>query len=202
MTLYREWRVAPWLPTGTAGPWTIERFTVSQAASARDRVMAAIHGSARYCPAGTYTRLMDSRTLFPDPIMSDTDDEVRDHLAPYLTAHGSVLIHGLGLGMFASMCLRKAGVTDVTVVEKDAAVIGLVFPHLNALTRRAKLTVIHDDAFTWQPPKGARWNVVWHDVWSTLCGDNLPQMHQLHRRFARRADWQGSWSRALIERMA
>jgi hypothetical protein len=29
--------------------------------------------------------------------------------------------------------------------------------------------------------------------------DNLEDMHKLHRRFGRRADWQGSWGRSFLE---
>lgn len=57
------------------------------------------------------------------------------------------------------------------------------------------LTIRLGDCFTWKPEKGARWDVVWHDVWDNICTDNLPEMTKLHRRFGRRCDWQGSWCR-------
>jgi len=72
----------------------------------------------------------------------------------------------------------------------------------NAIAKQATLVIKLDDCFTWKPPKGERWNVVWHDVWDTICTDNLPEMSKMHRRFGRRCDWQGSWcrERLLFER--
>jgi hypothetical protein len=62
-----------------------------------------------------------------------------------------------------------------------------------------RLTIHHGDALTYKWPVGTRWTVAWHDIWDTICEDNLPDMNRLHRRFGRRVDWQGSWCRDLIE---
>lgn len=42
--------------------------------------------------------------------------------------------------------------------------------------------------------------MVWHDVWDYIDANNLTQMHALHRKYGRRADWQGSWCRDQCER--
>jgi spermidine synthase len=132
--------------------------------------------------------------------MSDTPAECHDHWEPYCEARlrgGHVLIHGLGLGMLLNRILRDTECA-VTVVEKSADVIQLVAGHYTE--RHAdRLTIVEGDALTWQPPRDVRYTVVWHDIWDNICADNLPDMHRLHRRFGRRCDWQGSWSRAILE---
>jgi len=129
--------------------------------------------------------------------MSDTPDEIHDHSAAIHKATGRCLINGLGLGVVARAMLMKSDVEHVTVIEKSADVIDLISPHL---PHADKLTIVHADCFEFQPRKGSRWNVVWHDIWDDLCEDNLPEMHRLHRKYGRRCDWQSSWGRTYIER--
>lgn len=128
-------------------------------------------------------------------IMSDTPDELRDFQMAVLRAKGHILINGLGLGCVVTACLRKPEVETATVIEIDSDVIALVGSHFTD----DRLTIINADAFQYQPPKGQRYQMVWHDIWDSICSDNLPQMHRLHRKYGRRADWQGSWSRELCE---
>jgi hypothetical protein len=73
-------------------------------------------------------------------------------------------------------------------------VIDLVAPHI----ADPRLTVICASAYDWQPPKGVRYNAVWHDIWDNLCTDNLVEMARLHRKYARRCDWQGSWGKEIL----
>ena len=87
----------------------------------------------------------------------------------------------------------------VTVVEVNQDVIDLVGPHYSALYGAHHVEIVHGDALTYQPPKKVRYGAVWHDIWANICPDNLPEMHKLHRRYGRRSDWQGSWSRHLCE---
>lgn len=198
MSTYDKYKVASWLPTGAAGDWTISRFTVTPKDEELGRLHAAVSRSSfgRFTPAGDYTWLKHRGHT----IMSDTPDEISDHLGAIHRARGRVLIHGLGLGMVAAAVLRKPEVAHVTVVEIDADVIQLVSPHLTTAFG-ARLDVVHADALTWKPPRGAAWDVAWHDIWPNICEDNLDEMKKLHRRFGRRAAWQGSWSRELIEEM-
>ncbi len=182
------------VPEGESGDWCVEKFEVSEQDAKRERLRAMM-GSGRGVPAGHYTRLMRGRQL----VMSDTPDEIHDHLESWFQAKangGSVLIHGLGLGMIAIAIAELDNVTDVTVIERSADVIKLVGPMLE---RFSKVTIVHADAYTWQPPKGHRYQVVWHDIWDDLCTDNLPEMTTLHRRYGRRCDWQGSWGKHFLE---
>lgn len=203
---YHKYRVD--LPLGKSGDVELRSFTVSEADSRRDALYSIMAGSGRFCPPGTYTALHRNGALW----MSDTPDEVRDHIFAIAEARkrgGVVLMSGLGLGMAAAAMLRditdqvarrfETPVERVIVVEIDADVIKLVGEPLEDRFG-SRLEIIEDDIFKWKPPAGLRFSVVWHDIWPTLSTDNLAEMGTLHRRFARRADWQGSWGRELLKR--
>lgn len=179
------------VPEGRSGAWSVERFTVNPDQSRFDAIRALTRGSRRYVRPGTYTRLMRGAQV----VMSDTPDEMSDHIEPVRRATGSVLINGLGLGMVLNAVL-KASITDVTVVEKSEDVIRLVAQHY---TTDPRVTIVCADALEFQPPKGKRYDVVWHDIWDNICSDNLDEMITLHRKYGRRAAWQGSWCRAECE---
>jgi len=188
-----------WLPAGEQGNWKIDKFTVSETDSTFTMVSFMKHGRGHVRP-GTYTSLVRvKKSAFTMPMMSDTHDEIKDHLGFIYRATGDVLIHGLGIGMCALAVARKPEVKKVLVIENSPDVIKLVAEHLQAQHCGKKIEVREADAFTWKPAKGERWNTVWHDVWPTLCADNLPEMAKLHRRFGRRCDWQGSWGKERIQ---
>jgi hypothetical protein len=164
------------VPEGRRGPWSVERF--------RSKTKRLGWGPS----ARTFTRLVHAdHGVF----MSDTPEEMRDHREAARRAHGSCLITGLGLGMILAAALRKPDLTDVTVVEFDADVIALVGPTYDADPR---LTIVHADAFTYQPPPGRRYAMVWHDIWDRPSATNLASMATLMRKFAPIADWQGCWA--------
>lgn len=172
------------IPEGTDGEFSVERFTVSEFESR----MSMIHDGRRGVFPGEYTRLKWRDETY----MSDTPAELYDHLEFVRTAHGKVLIHGLGLGVCLAAILRNPLIYSVTVVEKAPEVIRLVGRHLSD----DRLTIIEGDAFTWKFPKDARWDVAWHDIWLYICTDNLAEMTKLKRRFARRVGWQKCWAEA------
>ena len=177
------------IPVGTAGPWTIDKFTVGREPTIHNlRLMRDGRGVA----PGEYTRLRHAQR---GVVMSDTTAEKRDHYAFVRAAYGHVLINGLGIGMCLNACLQKANVEQITVVEIDPDIIGLVGPHYTD----PRVNIVHASAFDFKPPKGVRFGAVWHDIWDSICEDNLPEMHRLHRRYGRLTDWQGSWGRDTIE---
>lgn len=182
------------LPEGQIGKWKVEKFTVTPEDEELERMRAFSNGG-RFVRAGTYTQLMRGETL----VMSDTPDEIRDHREPIYKAVGHCLVNGLGLGVVVNAMLKRQQVEHVTVIEIAPEVIQLVGQHYLAIYGD-RLQIICSDALTWTPPKGTRYNVVWHDIWDTICADNLPEMHKLHRRYGRYADWQGSWCRWRCER--
>lgn len=187
------------VPEGCRGPWQIERFTISEEAaeSYNLRLLWQHEGHRRVRP-GAYTRLVQ-RGAF-DPMMSDTPSEIRgcwpvfDALEKF---GGRVLLNGLGLGMVVKAALLLRSVEQVDVVEIDPDVIALVGPHYTTDPR----VVIHEgDALNFQWPRGTRWNVAWHDIWPTICGDNTATMGTLNRRYARRTVWQGAWEQTECQR--
>lgn len=185
----REYQVQDFLPEGQAGDYRIERFEVT------GKEWQGF--TPRHVPAGTYTRLMRGNTV----VMSDTPDEWRDHCGFVAVAEGRVLVAGLGIGMVVRALLRKPEVTHVTVVELSPEVIGLTAPHLKALYGD-KLEVVQGDILEWKPPKDARWDCGWYDIWDDITSENLDDMKRLHRRFGTKVKYQASWARGLCERQA
>lgn len=187
------------VPEGSNGPWHVQNFEVTEEQS-KLQSMRAVFNAGRGClPPGTYTRLQygDPNPRSPKSItyMSNTPDEVRDHLEVLWQVQrrgGHVLINGLGLGVVIELIKEYAG--SITVVEISEPLIELVGPTY------PDVEIIHADAFEYQPPKNHRYSVVWHDIWPTITADNLDGMHKLHRKYGRRCDWQGSWCRDLCER--
>lgn len=176
------------IPEGTCGRWKVEKFVVDP--ESLSYKLAALRDRGRLPSPGTYTRLVRGN----DVIMSDTPAEMADHRHFVQIATGSILINGLGLGMVLAAVLAKDCVTDVTVVEQSEDVYNLVAEHYLSDSR---VTVILADAYKWQPPKGKRYNAVWHDIWDDICSDNLEGMGKLHRKYGKRTDWQDSWARDI-----
>lgn len=140
--------------------------------------------------------------------MSDTPDERRDHRGARQAVQrhgGHVLIGGLGLGMFPLWAALQENVTKVTVIEINPTVIEFVVPYLRDAIKLQgqdpdKLEVIQADLMEWKPPKGQNYEVIWFDIWLSLCTDNLPEMATLNRRFSRRtAGWRGCWGEELLK---
>lgn len=168
---------------GMEGDVKLETFEVDASGAA----FANMRGAG--IREGVYKRLYIGHTL----MMSDTPKERRDHSSFIHKAKGHVLINGLGMGCCLNSVINSSEVESVTVIESNENVIKLVggnFPDAE---------IIHADAFEWKSPKGKRYGAVWHDIWADISLDNLPEMHKLHRKYGRKADWQGSWSRGELE---
>jgi len=178
------------VPEGVSGGWAVERFSVTPEQESFQQLRCALNPQrpARIVPAGEYTRLVRNGNV----VMSDTPDEIRDHLEPMGRARGLCLVNGLGLGVVVQGMLRMVDVERVTVVERSGDVIRLVAPHYQE-RYGDRVEIVHADAFAWRPPRGVRYDVVWHDVWDDICADNLPEMARLKRRYASKAVWQGCW---------
>lgn len=186
------------VPEGSQGNFAVKRFSVSEGDFKMNVLINAMHGSSRYVPPGTYTKLAQV-SGWRDTIMSDTPDEIRDHYEPIRRAVGRCLVNGLGLGVVANGMLMNPEVEKVTCIEISQDVINLVAPHWKARWGN-RFEVICADALEWKPPKGSVFDVVWHDIWVGICSDNLKDMATLHRRYGKRCGWQGSWAKALCKR--
>lgn len=181
------------VPCGISGEWRVEEFTVSQKDANLFNMRASFHPGAREIVPGKYKRLMRDRTV----VMSNTPAEINDHRWFIDDAHGNILITGLGLGVVLTALLGKPDVKSITVIEISKDVIKLVSPTFKD-DKRVK--IIHADALKWKPPKGVKYDFIWHDIWDNICSDNLVEMKKLHRKFGKRTKWQRSWCRALCER--
>lgn len=172
------------IPDCEKGEVKIQKFTFTKDDSLRSII------ARNFLPPGNYTRLVIGRTF----MMSDTPKELRDHFMMIDKAFGPVLVNGLGLGCVLNCLVHKPQVTKITVIEKSKDLIDLMAPHF------PQVEIIHADALEYTPPRGERYGAVWHDIWPDICGDNVREMKILHRKYAQRTEWQGSWCRAECER--
>lgn len=182
------------VPDGKSGDWSVETFEVGGDEMNFFNLRAMLRPGCRTIEEGTYKKLCYKGNI----IMSNTPAEIDDHM--YFIRHiarGKVLLNGLGLGVALKAILEKPEVESVTVIENSQDVINLVAP---SFKDNPKVQIILADAYTWKPPKGVVYDAVWHDIWSNLCESNLEGMHKLHRKYGKKAMWQGSWGRELCER--
>lgn len=182
------------LPTGRSGEWRVERFEVRGEPGVGPETHR-VPDCARRRP-GSYTRLKRGDTVF----MTDLYDEwytQRVAAEEACRRGGRVLVTGLGLGLIVESMLRASGspVERITVLELAPEVIELVGPHL--LGRYGdRLEIVRCDAFTWAPPEGAHFSVVWHDVWpNPHAPETVPEMERLEERYRTICDWHGCWPR-------
>lgn len=183
------------VPEGQSGSWRVERYVVSEEMAKFDAMRGMFH-DGRCTPAGTYTKLMNNQAL----VMSDTPDEIHDHLRFIHRARGHVLIAGLGLGMVLQAVAQKPEVKSVTVVELSPDVIQLIEPHYRAKSWADKFQIVNDDIYTWKMPPGDHYDCAWFDIWNNLSTDQLKDMAKLHRRYARRCDSYASWGHEMLKR--
>jgi hypothetical protein len=162
------------VPEGDIGIARLEHFEVSRSASE----LSAFRGGLSYVPEGRYAKLIVDGVL----MMSDTRMEKNSNYDALFAANGKVLISGLGMGMITVPICAKDEVESVLVLEKSQDVIDLIGPHI----AHPKLTIICADCFEWQPPKGEKWDAIYHDIWPEICEDNLKEIAKLKRKFARR----------------
>lgn len=201
MQRWKQYQLPEDFPTGTFGSWTIDRIALEGTELDAANLRLIIGGFCdRTMEPGSYVRLR--KEGYCDPIMSDTPAEIRD-LYPLVDAvvdwgwNPTVLLHGLGLGVALRAAVLE-GASKITVVEKDKDLLDFVGAYWKDYYRDT-VELIHDDAMTWSPKRGAKWDIVWHDIWPAITSDNLKDMHKLHRRFGKRSRWQGSWCRNVCE---
>lgn len=171
------------LPDGRSGDWEVDHFEVVKGI---EQMRCAMDG--RPVPCGRYTRL--SRHGRTGLFMTDTPAELNDARELFWSAEGHVLITGLGIGMVPHALFkpeierfggRPDAVTKVTIVEKEPDVIKLVAPSLEGLP----VEIVEGDAFTWTPPAGTKFDWAWHDIWPTICSDDIVEHGKLRNHYKR-----------------
>jgi spermidine synthase len=142
-------------------------------------------------PPGDYLGLFEGGTMW----MSDTPAEIVAHLDFMSCAHGNVLVNGLGIGLVVDNLIKKDCVKRIDVVEIREEVINLVAPFL----QDKRVHFHHGDAYTWNP--AASYDAIYSDIWRTIDEDNLPQMHQLRRKYQRMTPIHFCWEEDACLRM-
>jgi len=203
--LWEKYQVGKDLRAGRRGAIQLVKFKISKEAASNEnlRQLLNFQMSRRVAP-GSFVKLIDveARALW----MSDTPAEIRDLIGLFraVSVHSNgtgatVLLHGLGLGVALNGAFVE-GASHVTVVERNDDVIKLVGAQWEKVYGD-RLTIIKGDALTHEWPRGAHWDVVWHDIWPDISDLNAETMGTLHRRFGRRSNWQGSWARDVVKKM-
>ena len=158
---------AEFLKDGEKGEWSISHFEIEKGS-----FMAAFHG----IPAGKYVRLSNRHGA----MMSDTPMERRTNSDFCYTAHGDVLIGGLGIGLILLAVQDKEDIRSITVVEKEQDVIDLVAPQLPL---NEKVKIVCDDIFTFKPGKGVRYDTIYMDIWQYVNSEVYREMVRVKRRY-------------------
>lgn len=178
------------IPEGRSGSVAVERFEVEE-----DFSLMKMRMEGRGTPVGQYTKLTRNGSLW----MSDTRAEFFDNMRFLRKAKelgGRVLVNGLGLGMVVGHLLECPEIEHIDVVEIDEDVIRLVAPSFDP----SRVTVHHADAYDIKWPKGTRWQSAWHDIWKSLCADDLELHAKLNRKYGRRVEYQECWAHDLLLR--
>jgi hypothetical protein len=183
------------IPDGVSGNWKVKTFIVTKEAAEFASMRSIFQGGRGSLPAGEYKELRRNGTI----VMSNTPDEINDFMNFVWNAKGSVLVNGLGLGVLLKALLDKPEIKDITVIEKSEDVIKLV---ATTYLTDSRVSIINADAFEYVPPKDKMYDAVWHDIWDSICGDNLIEMKKLHRKYGRKANYQESWCRQRCEQAA
>ena len=163
------------VPMGHSGKWSTS-IMVSQV----DLEYLRLWRDGRSPGVGSFTRLScEGRGV----IMSDTVPEITDLLHDIWNLQGRVLVSGLGLGMVVHILTKiprfSDNVKSITVIEKELDVIKLVGQHY--LDSDPRVTILLGDTNTYSMPSGTEFDSAWHDIWDSMCGDNLEQMKQLRK---------------------
>lgn len=198
------WRVTSFLEPGERETAALTREVQTAEGFAADLAYAHEHDCdpEGVVPPGEYTTLRVRNPGGWEPVMTDTPAELEDHADLFAHARGRVLIHGLGLGCAVSALLCDPAIEHIDVVEANADVIALVAPAYAAYP----VTIHHASCVEKAWPADARWNYVWHDIWTYVSVDNLDDdaaehgisYGRLANLFAARADRQGAWALDLV----
>ena len=172
------------VPEGEIGNWKVSKFTIVPG----DRRVKRDASKGRPIPLGTYTML----EVCGATMMTDTPAEIMDSMSFILKARDRVIINGLGLGVVPGILLHVGLVTHIDIVENSEDVIALVGPSIVD----SRVTIHHADAFDIRWPRGTKWHSAFHDIWPTICSDNLPEMYRLEKKYKSRVKRQESWLKA------
>lgn len=153
-----------------------------------------------YVRPGRYVKLVKNGCCV---VMSNTPMELVTNEILTRNPFGHILIGGLGLGCVLMSIQDNPNVLSVTVVELEEEVIRIVG---GQLPLNPRVRILQGDIMTWTPPKDAKYDIIYFDIWDSISLDNLKAMHTLHRRFGRFRNkdnpksWMQSWRKYFLER--
>jgi hypothetical protein len=149
-------------------------------------------------PVGKYIRLMDKY----DCIMSDTLMEMRTNREVVDRANGDVFMAGLGIGLIVLPMQEKGEVRSITILEKYAQVIELV---AGQLPLNGKVKIIQGDVFTYEFPRGTKYDTIYFDIWNNINSDiykkEMKLLKKKYKKYLRpvrenRKVYMGCWAEA------
>jgi len=110
--------------------------------------------------------------------MSLTPMELESHMPHIAAAHGTVVVAGLGMGMYLYNIIRRHQVSRVIVLEKDKAVMNLwkhaIIPE--QWTGFRKVEMIIGDALDYKPTEPV--DFLYADIWPYLGDEHALEMTQ------------------------
>lgn len=175
------------LESGRKGNWTLKTFTVNEKQSELTFNKALVtYGNRGFVPRGTYTILTHKK----DTVMSDSPDEISDHLPFFDAAKGHVLVGGLGIGLCIQSLQDKRGVESLTILEKSKDVIDLVGRQYQERIGNW-LKIVHCDVFDFVPER--HYDAIWMDIWTPIGSENIPEMDALRAKYQPCCDWFDCW---------
>jgi hypothetical protein len=117
--------------------------------------------------------------------MSDPPQERMMMHANAMRSHGSVLVGGLGLGIFPQYAASRREVEGFTIVERSPEVISLIEPVLRESVS-LPVTIIHSSLEEYLAECTDRFDTVFLDTWETLEPKRLPTVNSLRNASAAR----------------
>lgn len=149
---------------------------------------------------GDYVRLHVNGEL----MMSDTRMERLSNSKFISSAHGRILIAGLGIGLVLRNIFdnpkKISDIEEVIVVEKEKDLIDIVGPKFS----NPKLEIVHADIWNYVPE--GKFDVIYFDIWQDICEDNLDDMKLLHDKFKPfmkrgKIKYMDSWMKGHLKRL-
>ena len=116
-------------------------------------------------------------------MMSDTPMERNSNSGFLQKANGDVLIFGLGLGLIVFPLINDDLIKSITVVELYQDLIDIVQPKIKEFDKSNKVKIVQGDCFTYELPKGQKFDSIYFDVWLNICSDYYKEHKQLKRRY-------------------
>jgi hypothetical protein len=154
------------LNEGEVGNFKLSKFTITKEnCGFRDPI-----------PYGDYIQL----THHGECVMSNTSMELRTNSGFVCYANGDVLIAGLGIGLIVLAIQDKPEVKSITILEKYKEVIDLVGSQLPI---NDKVKIIEGDVFTYEYPKGTKFDSIYFDIWNYINSDVYEEMKELKKKY-------------------